>query len=114
MKFNYEEYKKFVDLTNENDYVLMSDVLGAAKDYSIGHARKNLKLLLWETTEKGRELIETGIAVADSPMKACVKVVEYLSSIYGVKIFNGNSNDIDDVKEFCGEYVDAVFEHRQK
>ena len=114
MKFNHDEYKKFVKAANEKDYVLMSDLLSAAKDYSLGCARVNLGLFLWETTEKGKELVEIGVAVAESPIIACMKVVEYLSSIYEVKIFDGDYNNIEEVKAFCREYVEEIFNNRKK
>ena len=113
-KYNHDNYKIFAQKANDKDYVLMNSLLEAVKDYFLGKSKLNINLSVWESTPEAENLIDMGICLADSPLKACVKTIEYLSDKYEVAIFEGDSDNDDDVKLFCQESVSIPFEERRK
>ena len=114
MSYNKEDYGVFVKKADEKDYELMNIFMNAAKDYFLERGDVNIELILWEKSEEAEVLISSGIITGKTPMMACVKGVEYLSSKYDVKVFCGDSDSEDDVRTFCPESVESVFNDRDR
>ena len=113
-KYNAQDYLTFAKNATDKDYELMNDLLAAAKDYFLGKAKLNIGLSLWEGTQEAEELVAMGVCLADSPLKACIKTIEYLSANYGLRVFNGDSESDEDIKQFCQQSVMIPFAERQR
>lgn len=114
MTYNHEEYLKFAKISGEQDYAVMNELLIAAKDYFLGRSNASIELTLWEYSTEGVFYVSTGLATGSTPMMACVKMINILSEKYGLKVFDGNPDDDENVRSFCQESVEAVFENRRK